>query len=306
MADDGGSVYLIHFAQPIGDLANPKGHAQHYIGYTEDLARRAAEERGPAAPAILRAVNEAGIGWRVVRTWEGTRDTERQIKLLRAGTRLCPECTEHPLSGAGAVARAAALRRHREAQLARQREREAQQARALAEYRVAAQARLANPYADGQRMARQWLARQDEAARTADQIEAAHDYVTGPWREMTHHSPAEIERHRGYVETVQAALTEFRADEAELATSEQEADVDEDRDTWLARDGGQVVEVDAATGYPGREASPDDGRPVAEADEVARDYDAHADRYGRLEDLAMEDAYRDAHPQLAELEAEAG
>lgn len=34
---------------------------------------------------------------------------------------------------------------------------------------------------------------------------------------------------------------------------------------WLARDGdGQVLEVDAA-GYPGAEASPDDGRPVAEA-----------------------------------------
>ena len=35
--------------------------------------------------------------------------------------------------------------------------------------------------------------------------------------------------------------------------------------TWLARDeDGRVLEVDAA-GYPGREASSDDGRPVADA-----------------------------------------
>ncbi len=35
--------------------------------------------------------------------------------------------------------------------------------------------------------------------------------------------------------------------------------------TWLARDGdGRILEVDAA-GYPGAEASPGDGRPVAEA-----------------------------------------
>jgi len=41
--------------------------------------------------------------------------------------------------------------------------------------------------------------------------------------------------------------------------------------SWLARDGdGRVLEVDAG-GYPGAEASPDDGRPVAEAEEPARE-----------------------------------
>ena len=38
--------------------------------------------------------------------------------------------------------------------------------------------------------------------------------------------------------------------------------------TWLARDGERIVEVDA-DGHPGREASPDDGRPVAEAESDA-------------------------------------
>ncbi len=40
--------------------------------------------------------------------------------------------------------------------------------------------------------------------------------------------------------------------------------------TWLARDGdGRILEVDAG-GYPGAEASPGDGRPVAEAAEPAQ------------------------------------
>jgi hypothetical protein len=362
-----GSVYLIHFARKIGNPDAPKGQAQHYIGHTgRELAERQAEELGANAPAILRAVNDAGIEWHVVRTWPGTRDTERQLKLMNAGNRLCPECTEHPLSGAGAVARAAALRRHREAQAARAQRQEARletqradQARQREAARAAAEA---DPYEDGQRMARQWLARQDEAGRTADQIEAAHEYVTGPWAGMAHRTEAETERYRGYTELVRAALAEFREYEAvpapqhdmeaetgpagpagnemeeqmqeydadaaqyepspyDLGASDdpdltwgQDADQDPESDGldglagiaaerafaarletgtpeydpdgnpsadsdadagqyehdpggWLARESdGRVLEVDA-DGHPGREASPDDGRPVAEAHE---------------------------------------
>jgi hypothetical protein len=63
----------------------------------------------------MRAVNQEGIGWRVVRTWPGTRDTERAIKNLHAGNRLCPECTPKPLSAAAAIARAEEARQAREA-----------------------------------------------------------------------------------------------------------------------------------------------------------------------------------------------
>ena len=167
----------------------------------------------------MRAVNEAGIGWHVVRTWPGTRDTERQIKDLRSGRRLCPECTEHPLTGAGAVARAAALRQHREAQAARAQRQaarlETQRAEQARQREAARAAAKADPYEDGRRMARQWLAQQDEAGRTADQIEAAHEYVTGPWAEMTHHTEDQAERYRGYTDLVRAALAEFREMEAE-------------------------------------------------------------------------------------------
>jgi putative endonuclease len=306
MTGDEGLVYELHFDQPIGDPENPKGSAQHYIGHTEDLDRRLAEHRGGHTAAIMRAVNEAGIGWHLVRTWPGTRDTERQIKNLRSGRRLCPECTEHPLTGAGAVARAAALRRHREAQAARAQRQEArletQRADQAPQREAARAAAEADPYEDGRRMARQWLARQDEAGRTADQIEATHEYVTGPWAEMAHRTEAETDRYRGYTELVRAALAEFREYEGgagpvpqhdmeaeagptgpagnEMEEQMQEYDADgnatesadydagqyeHDPGSWLARDGdSRVLEVDAE-GHPGREASPDDRRPVAEA-----------------------------------------
>ena len=110
-----GLVYEIHFDEPIGDPENPKGWAQHYIGHTTNLGRRLVEHSRGSDAAIMRAVSEAGIGWRVVRTWEGSRDTERAIKDLHSGRRLCPECTEHPLTGAGAIARAEEARAARQA-----------------------------------------------------------------------------------------------------------------------------------------------------------------------------------------------
>ena len=179
--------------EPIGDPANSKGQAQHFIGHTEDLDRRLAEHRGAHTAAIMRAVNEAGIGWHVVRTWPGTRDTQRAIKNLRSGRRLCLECTEHPLTGAGAVARAAALRAEREAARAPRPE-------------PPGPAPLP-PYEAGLQMARQFMAQQNAAGRTAPQIEATHDYITGPWREMAHHTADQAERYRGYTDLITAALT---------------------------------------------------------------------------------------------------
>ncbi|WP_013325691.1 GIY-YIG nuclease family protein [Gloeothece verrucosa] len=33
-------VYLLHYKSPIGNLSNPKGQAQHYLGFTTDLETR--------------------------------------------------------------------------------------------------------------------------------------------------------------------------------------------------------------------------------------------------------------------------
>jgi hypothetical protein len=62
--------------------------------------------------------------------------------------------------------------------------------------------------------------------------------------------------------------TEYDRDGNAAESADHDADAaqyEHDSGSWLARDGdGQVLEVDA-DGHPGRAASPDDGRPVAEA-----------------------------------------
>jgi len=92
MSED--TVYLIHFAEPLGDLNNPRGQAQHYLGYTDDLEARLERHRSGNGSAIMAAVAERGIAWRVVRTWEGDRGLERKLKNQHNSPRLCPICQE--------------------------------------------------------------------------------------------------------------------------------------------------------------------------------------------------------------------
>ena len=86
------TVYLIHFEQPIGDLDNPRGQAQHYLGFTQDLDARLEAHRTGKGSAIMAAVSRASVGWTLARTWEGGRDLERRLKNQHNSPRLCPIC----------------------------------------------------------------------------------------------------------------------------------------------------------------------------------------------------------------------
>ena len=90
------AVYLIHFDRPLGNPDNPRGQAQHYIGYADDLERRLAQHRSGNGSALMAAVTRAGIGWQVARTWpDGDRTLERRLKRMKAAPRLlCPICRE--------------------------------------------------------------------------------------------------------------------------------------------------------------------------------------------------------------------
>jgi len=88
------TVYLIHFERPIGDLNNPRGQAQHYLGFTQDLEGRLQAHRTGNGSAIMAEVARQGIGWTLARTWEGGRDLERQLKNQHNSPRLCPICRE--------------------------------------------------------------------------------------------------------------------------------------------------------------------------------------------------------------------
>jgi hypothetical protein len=87
-----GTVYLIHFDHPLGDLDNPRGQAQHYLGYTRDLNTRLTKHRHGNGAAIMAAVARAGIDWTVARTWDGDRELERRLKNRHNSPRMCPIC----------------------------------------------------------------------------------------------------------------------------------------------------------------------------------------------------------------------
>lgn len=92
-------VYLIH-------LSSPYRHASHYLGYAKSLDERIARHRNNTGAKLLRAVNEAGIEWQVVRVWEDAgRDWEHVLKTHQHNTRLCPVCTPHTQRGVRLYAR---------------------------------------------------------------------------------------------------------------------------------------------------------------------------------------------------------
>jgi len=86
-----GVIYLLHFDCPIGDMANPRGFASHYTGWTHDLPARLVDHAAGRA-RIMQVVGEAGIGWQLARIWTGTRTRERSLKRSGGAARRCPVC----------------------------------------------------------------------------------------------------------------------------------------------------------------------------------------------------------------------
>lgn len=87
MTGEVGTVYLLCFSGPLH-------HAKHYCGWCrgDDPARRIQEHlRGHGSP-LVKAALDAGLEVKLVRTWRGTRDFEREIKNGKNTSRLCPDC----------------------------------------------------------------------------------------------------------------------------------------------------------------------------------------------------------------------
>lgn len=83
-----GVIYLLHFSEPFR-------HAAHYLGWAgaERLEQRLEHHGRGTGANLLRHVRAAGITWTLVRTWEGTRQRERALKLQGGHSRKCPVCT---------------------------------------------------------------------------------------------------------------------------------------------------------------------------------------------------------------------
>jgi predicted GIY-YIG superfamily endonuclease len=85
-------IYLLHFSEPYPAGTRP----QHYIGYCSDdreLIDRLAEHSQGRGARLLAVIREKGITFELARTWEGSRNRERQIKRQGGGGKSkCPMC----------------------------------------------------------------------------------------------------------------------------------------------------------------------------------------------------------------------
>lgn len=83
------TVYLIHFEKKFS-------HAQHYIGFVKknrNLKLRMSHHRNGTGAVIMKHVTQAGIPWKVVRTWKDAgRDFERRLKNCHKPQYFCPIC----------------------------------------------------------------------------------------------------------------------------------------------------------------------------------------------------------------------
>jgi predicted GIY-YIG superfamily endonuclease len=81
-----GTVYLLHFDRPYR-------HALHYVGWTRNLDQRIKQHRAGRFSVLMKAVRDAGIGFRVARLWHGVpRRFERRLHKMKKKP-ICPLCT---------------------------------------------------------------------------------------------------------------------------------------------------------------------------------------------------------------------
>jgi predicted GIY-YIG superfamily endonuclease len=79
-------VYLIHLERPLH-------HAQHYIGYAQDVDARFLQHWQGIGNPMLREARRQGIIFRIVHIWKGeTRSFERYLKNYKKSNRFCPIC----------------------------------------------------------------------------------------------------------------------------------------------------------------------------------------------------------------------
>lgn len=84
------AVYLIHFDEKLH-------HAQHYVGYTENLEGRMFCHRNGNGARILNRCNKLGIKYKVVRIWKHAGpDLEQHIKRHKNTKHYCPVCSRKP------------------------------------------------------------------------------------------------------------------------------------------------------------------------------------------------------------------
>lgn len=83
-----GDVYLLHFNRAYNG-------ARHYLGFSTDIPARLERHKAGRGARLLKAVTEAGIPWRLVRTWRKKDGYfEQELKRANELKTLCPVCSK--------------------------------------------------------------------------------------------------------------------------------------------------------------------------------------------------------------------
>ncbi len=89
-----GTCYLLHFSAPLGNPANTRAQAQHYIGWADDLEQHIAEHLAGRGARITRAAVAQGITFEVVATWHAPLGFEKVLKRRKEAPKLCALCAQ--------------------------------------------------------------------------------------------------------------------------------------------------------------------------------------------------------------------
>lgn len=86
-----GELYLFHFHQPLGNLSNPRAQALHYVGFSDDLVRRLADQFAGRGTRIVAAAVTRGITFDIYH-WPACLAVEKLVKKTKKASLYCPTC----------------------------------------------------------------------------------------------------------------------------------------------------------------------------------------------------------------------
>lgn len=86
-----GTLYLLHFDRPIGNAANRRALAGHYVGFALDVEERLAQHAKGQGAALTKAAVAAGVTWEVFLR-PGPLALEKWLKARKETPRFCPVC----------------------------------------------------------------------------------------------------------------------------------------------------------------------------------------------------------------------
>jgi len=86
-----GTVYLFHFNAPLGNLANPRAQARHYLGFSDDFDARIKKQLAGKGAKLVAAALKQGLIFELYH-WPACLAVEKLVKKTKKTSLYCPAC----------------------------------------------------------------------------------------------------------------------------------------------------------------------------------------------------------------------